>query len=334
MLFAYGAPAADGSHTTTVTHPRGNKDVYTYLNSEVVKIVRGSGSAHDTYGNRASVTDATGRESTTTYNVVGWVTSTVSAAGNASGGSPAQHTTTYSNFTGSGKPRTVTDPLGHVTTYGFDADQNVTDVTDADDRHTHTAYDENNQPVLVTRPDGSTQATSYDDNENLAVQTDGLAHATTYGYDDLDRQISTQDAAGRVTSRTCDGVGNVLTVVQPATGSAVSKITNTYDAANELKTVTYSDGTTHGVSYTYDNDGQRQTMTHGSGTTTYVVDSLHRTAQVTNGAGKVAKYGYNLAGDTTSITYPDGSVVNRGFDDAGLALGHRRPAGYGRLPRR
>jgi RHS repeat-associated protein len=438
-LFDYGT-VTNGSHTTTVTHPRGNKDTYTYTNRQVLTIVRGVGSAeaqtenrsydpvtngltsrtvggrttawtYDVHGNRlsetdalnrtttwtynefnqpltesdsagvtttrtydaagnltsiarplvgaspaqtatvrytygdavhpgdvtrttdargkatdyvydargncTSVTDPTGRRTTHTYNIVGWLTSTVSPAGNATGGTPAQWTTTFADFTGFGQPRTITDPLGNDTTYAFDATQNRTEVLDADNRRTRIDHDGLGNPVLVTKPDGSTQATSYDDNGNRAVQTDGLIQTTTTGYDALDRPTWIRDAANRVTTRTYSPAGDLHTVVQPGTGTATLTSTFSYDAAGRLSGIAYGDGTTPDVTFTYDAAGHRRTMTDGTGTTTYDTDSLGRRTRVTNGAGKVVSYAYDLGDNATEITYPSGSTVARTFDDAG-----------------
>lgn len=297
----YGDPSHPGDVTKT-TDPRGKDTVYTY----------------DTYGDLASVTDPTGRKTTYTYNLVGWRTSTVTPTGNATGGTPSQHTISYSNFTGFGQPKTVTDQLAHVTTYAYDADQNLTDVTDADSRHTVTTYDAENNPTLVTRPGSVTQGTSYDDNGNVATQTDGLSHTTTYAYDALDRVSSVTDPLSRVTSYTYDKDSNLATLVQPGTPSGSLTTTYNYDNANERTGISYSDGVTHSVTYTYDADGQRATMVDGTGTTTYAIDSLHRLTSLTNGHGRVVGYTYDLAGRATAIAYPsNGGMLTRGYDDAG-----------------
>lgn len=297
----YGDASHPGDVTKT-TDPRGKDTVYTY----------------DSYGDLASATDPTGRKRTYGYNVVGWRTSTVTPAGNATGGTPSQHTITYSNFTGFGQPKTVTDQLGHATTYAYDADQNLTDVTDADSRHTVTTYDTENEPTLVTRPGSVTQGTSYDDNGNIATQTDGLSHSTSYAYDALDRVSSVTDPLSRVTSYTYDKNSNPATLVQPGTPTGSLTTTYTYDNANQRTGISYSDGVTHSVTYTYDADGQRATMVDGTGTTTYSVDSLHRLTSLTNGHGRVVGYTYDLAGRATSIAYPsNGGTLTRGYDDAG-----------------
>ena len=88
--------------------------------------------------------------------------------------------------------------------------------------------------------------------------------------------------------------------------------------ANQLKTITYSDGVTPNVTnIAYDNDGQRTGMTDGTGTSAWVWDSLHRLTSYTNGAGAQVQYAYNLRNLPTTITYPGTLNVIRGYDDAG-----------------
>lgn len=200
---------------------------------------------------------------------------------------------------------------------GFDADQNLTNVTDADGRHTVTTFNEDNQPTLVTRPGSVTQGTGYDDNGNLATQTDGLSHTTTYGHDALDRVSSVTDPLSRVTSYTYDATGNRKTLVQPGTPTGTLTTTYGYDDANHETGITYSDRVTHSVVYTYDADGQRATMVDGSGTSSYTIDSLHRMTSMTNGHGRVVGYTYDIADRVTGLAYPGAGTLTRGFDDAG-----------------
>jgi len=94
--------------------------------------------------------------------------------------------------------------------------------------------------------------------------------------------------------------------------------TFTYDVANQLKTITYSDGLTPNVTnIAYDGDGQRTGMTDGTGASAWAWDSLHRLTSYTNGAGAQVQYGYNLRNLPTTITYPGTLNVTRGYDDAG-----------------
>jgi RHS repeat-associated protein len=154
-------------------------------------------------------------------------------------------------------------------------------------------------------------------------QKDGKNNAIlTYGYDALARVMSSTDALSNVTSFTYDGTGNRLTQQDPGGNcSATPKTgctTTTYDTANQLKTVAYSDGVTPNVTnLTYDADGQRTGMTDGTGTSAWVWDSFHRLTGYSNGNGAQVQYGYNLRNLPTTITYPGSLNVTRGYDDVG-----------------
>ena len=325
--YTYGDPAHPGD-VTAVTDPDGK--VWT--------------TGYDAYGDVASAGDPLGDTTTYAYNTVGWLQSSVSPRGNVAGClCAAQHTTHYSYAdpqTGQvdqfGDVRTVTDPLGHTAVTTYDADRNVTDVQDGDGNVTHTVYDADNRPTAVTRGYGtslaSTTATDYWPDGTVHDQVDGTSQATTYTYDAQGRlsTVTTPPTPACPASSPCsttygyDPAGNLQTVTDAQTPPQ----TTTYgrDAAGETTSVTYSDGTTPNVSLIrYDADGQRLQMTDGTGTSSWSYDSLHRLTSSQNGAGATVTYGYTFGSPVTadlkdqvrSITYPDGNVATRGYDDAG-----------------
>jgi RHS repeat-associated protein len=117
-------------------------------------------------------------------------------------------------------------------------------------------------------------------------------HATAYVYDAVGNLDQTTDPLGRITKYT-------------------------YDPANRLTGISYSDGHTHAVSYGYDPDGNRTSMSDASGNSTYTYDPLGRLATETNGAGLEISYGYDLDGNPTGITYPNGQTANDTYNAAG-----------------
>lgn len=224
----------------------------------------------------------------------------------------------------------ATDPLGHKTSNTYDADQNLASATDADGNTTAYAYDNANELTTVTRADGTTLSKTYDGDGNITSQTDGAGRATTYGYDALDRRTSATDPLNHTTTYKYDAAGNQTSVID-AKGRTT---TYGYDAANRLTSISYSDGLTPNVTYGYENDGQRTSMTDGSGSSSYHYDSLHRLTGSTDGAGHSTSYSYDLAGNETGITYPNGKSVTETFDPANrLAsvkdwLGNTTSSGY------
>jgi YD repeat-containing protein len=288
---------------------------------------------YDTYGDLQSTTDPNSNETTSTYNADGWKMTDVSAKGNVSGCScAATYTTTYgytipggSTLDEFGDVQTVTDPLSHVTTYGYDADRNRTSVIDPNGNTTTHVFDLANEPHQTQRADSpqTTLTTDYNTDGTVADQKDGKGHAIqTYGYDSLGRVTSTTDADSNTTTYTLDNDGNIIAKQDPGGNCAAMPKTGcttyTYDADNEPTSVTYSDGTTPNVSnMTYDADGQRIAMTDGTGTSTWTYDSLHRTVSTTNGASQTVGYTYDLRDMPTTITYPGSHNVTYAYDDAG-----------------
>ncbi|MEA2635502.1 MAG: hypothetical protein QOH92_2269 [Chloroflexota bacterium] len=278
--------------------------------------------AYDLYGNKVRAVDPVGDITTYGYDTIGRMTSRVTPNGNVTGGNPSAFTTSYT-YNAFGDLLTATDPLGHETIYKYDGNRNMTQVTDPNNNATIYSYDLDNEQTHVTRADSSVLTTDFNPDGTALDQKDGKNSAIqTFSYDSQRRLTSATDALGNATSYTYDGAGNQLTKQDPGGNcNATPKTgctTYIYDAANELTSITYSDGLTPNVSnITYDNDGQRTSMTDGTGTSSWVWDSLHRLVSYTNGTGAQVQYGYNLRDLLTTITYPAGLNVTRGYDDAG-----------------
>jgi RHS repeat-associated protein len=235
---------------------------------------------------------------------------------------------TYNPF---GEVQNVTDPLNHVTKKTYDGDGNLSTYQDGNQSAqgactgspppcTQYTYDLDNELTTTTRADGTTNVTDYNADGTVADQKDGKSNAIlTYGYNALAQATSQKDALNNETDFTYDGVGNMLTK-QSAGGSCPSSgcTTFTYDAGSELKTITYSDGSTPNVTNeAYDHDGQRTGMADGTGTSAWVWDSLHRLTSYTNGNSTQVQYQYNLRNLPTTITYPGSHNVTEGYDNAG-----------------
>lgn len=258
---------------------------------------------YDANGMLTSKTDPLGHGPSWSYDSVGRIVSSTTG----------ENKTTLYVTDAFGRVTQTTDPLTHITRTVFDGNGNVTDTYDEKNRHTHTDYNADNQPILVTRNDGSTLATGYDADGNVMSQTDGALQPTTYSYDALNHLSRVTDPKNRATQYSFDPAGNLLVVTKP---DGVT-ITRGYDAANELTSITYSDSTPAVSGIGYDADGRRTSMTDGTGTSTWGYDELGRLTSYTNGAHQNVRYGYDLAGHQTTITYPDGTVVTRTFDDTG-----------------
>ncbi len=327
--YTYGDGTYPGD-VTQVTDPNGKSTYFHY----------------DGNGYRDQVKDPLGHVTGTVRNDDGWITASYSPkAGCTWNSSPptgcsSTYETTYdydapgtSTVNEFGLVGTVTDPLSHTTEYTYDEDGNTASVTDGDSNETDYVYDADNRLTETDRPDSTTLTTDYNDDGTVHDRKDGKGNALiTYGYDSLGRVISTTDANSNETAYTLDGVGNVLTKLDPVSGATcggtpVGCTSYTYDDANQLKTVSYSDSSSENVtSITYDDDGQRTAMTDGTGSSSWSYDSLHRLTGYTNGNGDTVSYGYTYGGGPSydlknqvrSIVYPNSvGTVTQGWNDDG-----------------
>jgi RHS repeat-associated protein len=270
------------------------------------------------------------------------MTSQVEPRGNVSGGTPADYTWMYEHDNADHLTKiTSPDPDGSgsqtplVSQRVYDPAGNIQTVTDANTHVTSHGYDEANHLITITAPDpdgtgplaAPITSYTYDDVGNLQRRTDANNHVTTYGYDDANHLSLVTgpdpDGAGALTSAVTsygyDENGNRTTRTD-ANGNATptagdGQTLYTYDVLNRLKTIDYAD-TTPDVSLVYDANSSRTQLTDGSGTETSVYDALNRPTSVARGSDTFS-YGYDPAGNMTKRTYPDGTVVDYGFDDDG-----------------
>jgi RHS repeat-associated protein len=295
----------------TVTYTYGSKS----FPEDVLAVTDPNGKAinytYDTAGNLTSETDAAGNKTTYTYDALGRRLTKVSPRGYAKGGKASEFTTTYT-YDAAGNRLTATDPLGHKRKSTYDANGNVGIVTDANEKQTTYSYDASNQRISVTRADGRIEKTAYDGNGNVLSNTNGLEKTNSYTYNPLDQRASSTDALQRTTSFSYDGASNLKSTKDPKGRTT----TFSYDDADRLVEMSYSDGTTPAVKYGYDAVGRRTSMSDGTGNSAFSFDSLGRLTSTTTGHGDATSYGYDLAGNETSITYPNGKKVTRTFDSA------------------
>jgi RHS repeat-associated protein len=165
---------------------------------------------------------------------------------------------------------------------------------------------------------------TYDPLDGLTVVKQGV-QSRTFSYDSLGRVLNgTTPEAGTVSYSYTD-----FSAVATRLDARNVVTSYTYDGLNRLKTVSYS-GTppaAPAVNFNYDAGGaaafalgRLTSMTDGVGSETYIYDPLGRVTQlskVISGVTYPIRYGYNLASELLSITYPSGRVVAQSYDPIG-----------------
>jgi len=84
--------------------------------------------AYDQFGDLARSGDPLGNTTTYQYDQIGRMTAKVSPDGNVAGANPISYTTTMTS-NAFGETTAITDPLGQATTYQYDPNQNLWQVT-------------------------------------------------------------------------------------------------------------------------------------------------------------------------------------------------------------
>jgi RHS repeat-associated protein len=305
----------------------------------------------NTFGDATQQRDPNANTTTTTFDTVGRPTAVTLPAYTPPGGSPITPTTNtaYNQPVGQPVTVTVTDPAGHVTTYTHDRYGNLHTKTqpDPDGTGPKTApvwtygYDQDSEPVDTLDPAGEHNLATYDGRgrQITATQTEHVAGVlvndnTILGYDDAGDLTSTSNPLGQVTHTTFDLAGEPTLVTDPT-----NRFTQTtYDPAGRVVSTVHGQNTTYANPVTttsYDLAGRAISTSDCTASSTGACTSVLRTStssydaggrqtQTTSAVGRPTYYGYDPAGQLTTITQrvtpslPATAItVNLGYDRNG-----------------
>jgi len=234
------------------------------------------------------------------------------------------HVTTYSTYNGNGYPLTMTDPNGIVTTLTYDVRQHLTSRTVGTET-TSFAYYPTGLLNKITLPDGSFLSYLYDRAHRLTEIDDSLGN----------RMVYTLDAMGNRTAENLYDPSNALTRTHSRVFNSLSQL---------WKDITAAGTTAQTTIFGYDGNSNQTTINAPlSRNTTDGYDALNRLTQVTDPNSGITQFGYdandnltsvidprtlvtsyqyNALGDLTQQVSPDTGTTNNIFDSAGnLATG-------------
>ena len=195
----------------------------------------------------------------------------------------------------------VLDPKGHARTSVKDVYGNVIEIIEHTSQGDFRTYYE------------------YDLRSNLVKVTDSQGNLTRIFYDSLGRKTSMIDPDTGTTQYTYDAMGNILTQID----NKLQQTSFVYDDINRLIRKDYDSPVMEDVVYTYDNldppnsIGRLSEVDNGISRTSYEYDKEGRTVRVTRKIGSntyITQTSYDILGRITSITYPDGEIVNYTYD--------------------
>lgn len=199
----------------------------------------------------------------------------------------------------------------------------VDDARTAAQQVTHYEYDSLNRLTRITYPDlaSSTEIFTYYNDGNLETKTDRLGNPITYYYDAVGRLETIEYPGGDYEKQfQYDANGNVIGIMtigyQGGYPWAESMVTYGYDEKDRVDyKLTAFDGTVlHGLpawgtvfEYTYDEANNLKTMKYSDGmVVTYEYDALDRVEDVLYGLSYVASFEYYSDDNIKSIDWGNG----------------------------
>ena len=217
------------------------------------------------------------------------------------------------------QPRQVVGNNGQSRTIAYDANGNVLSTTDAQGRVTSYQYDAQNRITRIQEPAP-------------------ISAVTLRSYDNEGRLWQVTDSRGLVTTYTYNGFGDAVQQSSPDTGTT----SYSYDSAGRQTAQTRANGVV--VNYGWDKLDRRTTRiagaasetfeydqgTYGKGRLTRVTDATGSTAYTYAADGQITQqvniisgntftttWGYNAAGQLTSMSYPNGTALSYTYDATG-----------------
>ncbi len=289
----------------------------TYQNGDV----RTTSFSYDNFDRLFNKTDSFGNTLGYRYDLNGNRTQLIDSLG----------TPTNTQFDALNRPILVTNTLGQ-TRYSYDRSSLLTQTQYPNNTTADTAYDDALRKTLIENRQNNALVSKfeyqYDANGNRSQQTEtngASAEITTYAYDDNDRlkQVAYPD---QTVTYTYDAAYN--RIAEQATNAANATVINktlTYNARNQLVTVTDHLDATNNIAYQYDGNGNQIQKQKGSTQSNFIRDVRNDLRQVTTGGSTVGQFLYDTAGlriekigerGTERSLYDDQSILQQ-YNQAG-----------------
>lgn len=283
------------NHTTAYTYDSTDNVLTKTITDTVTNAVRTRIDTYDGYGRILTAQDPRGNVTTYTY----YTCTTGSGCGELETVSDALgHVTTYNTYDGDGRPLTITDPNGTVTTLAYDARGRLTSRITGGQAAAFSYYP-TGLLQQVTFPDGSDLLYTYDAAHRLTQVSDGLGNKIVYTLDAMGNRTAenTYDPSGAL-HRTHTRVINTMDeVYQEVNAAGTSAVTTTFG---------------------YDGDANPTSIAAPlSRNTAESFDALNRISSITNPASGISSFGYDAEDDLTSVKDPRGLTTSYDYDGFG-----------------
>ena len=216
-----------------------------------------------------------------------------------------------------GRAASCTDTAGNSTSRQYDAADNTIVSTDGTGNLETCEFDAMNRSVRCTSGLGAVREMQYDAASHIVARVDAEGNVTTYAYNAKGETTSVTYPDGRTVTLSYDAAGQKTGITNQ--NGDTSRII--YDAAGRVVERRYPDGTRDLLAY---DDASRMTYAYSEKYDTTVTRDYDiggrttRETQTVAGTARELLYGWNAVNERISITYPDGTEIEREWDPRGL----------------
>ena len=229
------------------------------------------------------------------------------------------HVTTFNTYNAHGQPLTITDPNGVVTTLTYDARMRLTS-RQVGTETTSYSYYTTGLLDLVTLPDGGTVQYTYDAAHRLTDIADGLGNHIHYTLDNMgNRTAENTYDPGSTLRRTHTRVINALNeIYQDVNAAGTSAVTTTFGYDNNGNQTSIAAPLSRNTANQYDALNRLTQITDpNSGVTQMGYDANDNLASVIDPRGLTTSYSHNGFGDVTQQVSPDTGTTINTYDSGG-----------------
>ena len=221
------------------------------------------------------------------------------------------------------KETVVTDQLGRVQHYRFDARGRLVAQVDAEGGVTTRRLDENDNLLELTDPAGRTVRYRYDERSRI-VRVERGGRGTGIVYDArFDKPALITDALGATTVLRYDAQGNLTSV----TNALGQRTEYRYDDRGLPVKVIDARGGVKALAYNRAGQLIRYTDCSGS-TSSFDYDDEGRLVRALDPNGNASTYAYDALGRLYAVTHADGTTERYEYDRLGRLVAHVDAAGH------
>jgi RHS repeat-associated protein len=229
------------------------------------------------------------------------------------------HVTTFNSYNVYGQPLSITDPNGVVTTLTYDSGRRLTSRS-VNGETTSITYYPTGLVQKVTLPDGSFQQYTYDGAHRLTQIADGLGNRIVYTLDALGNHVADNlyDPSNALSLARTRVFSSLSQLYQQIGSAGTAAVTTTFGYDSNGNQTSVNAPLSRNTAEQYDALNRLVQITDpGNGVTTFAYDVNDRLTSVVDPRSLTTGYTYNGFGDPIQQSSPDTGATVNSYDSGG-----------------